>query len=205
MINQARLKELESKRLIRGNGKAPGSACVMQMVSYIANEPWSDHPECACPVLTRYAIALNDAFNDDHRQLLKPFIPLLVGTRVDNATQIARKRLMMWRSVTALYPVILDMWGLPDLAAELRSLKNTVQDMKTAELCLRENKEKIKAAYVYTYADADTDTYAYVYTYADAHTYAHAYADAHTYADALREKLAHVLIETLRMAIEVKE
>ena len=24
----------------------------MQLVSYIADEPWSDHPACTCPVLT---------------------------------------------------------------------------------------------------------------------------------------------------------
>lgn len=26
-------------------------ACLLEVVSYVAGEPWSDHPECVCPVL----------------------------------------------------------------------------------------------------------------------------------------------------------
>ena len=37
-----------------GSHKPPNgefAACVMEAVSYIANEPWSDHPACTCPVI----------------------------------------------------------------------------------------------------------------------------------------------------------
>ena len=51
--------------------------CVMEAAAYVAGEPWSDHPVCACPVITAFMIAWNDALpNDAERdRLLKPLIP----------------------------------------------------------------------------------------------------------------------------------
>ena len=120
-------------------------ACIMELVSYIANEPWSDHPKCACPILTQYAIRMNDKFNDEHRQLLKPIIPLLLNSKADDKTQIARKQLIMWRNVTTTYPIILECYKLPELAEELRKFKNTIEDMSLAAKFLTDNKQKIYA------------------------------------------------------------
>lgn len=170
-------------------------ACIMELVSYIADEPWSDNPQCTCPILTNYAIRLNDKFNDEHRQLLKPFIPLMIGTRADDPTQIARKQLIMWRHVTVTYPLILECYKMPELADKLRLFKNTVEDMALAANLLRDNKKQI-------YVNASVN----VNAYADA--YDNAYADAYTYAYAeakkLRERFVEVSLETLRMAIAVK-
>ncbi len=200
-------------------------ACIMELVSYIANEPWSDHPKCACPILTEYAIRMNDRFNDEHRQLLKPLIPLLLNTRMNNETQIARKRLIRWRNVTVTYPLILECYKLKEFADKLREFKNTLEDMAEAAKFLLANKGQIyKAANANAnaYADANANAYAYAdayanaYAYADANAYAYvnayvnadayAYANANAYADAVkfRDKIAAVAIETLRMAIEVK-
>ncbi len=212
-------------------------ACVMELVSYLANEPWSDHPQCACPILTEYAIRINDKFNDEHRQLLKPIIPLLLNSKVNDETQVARKRLIRWRNVTVTYPLILECYKLPEFAEKLRSFKNTLEDMAAAAKFLAANKEKIyKAANAYTYANANANTYANTYTYtytyanANAYTYANANANANTYADAyanananadayanadanayayadadaFREKVAHAVVETLRLAAEIK-
>src|SRR5438128_1766407 len=109
-LNPRRLKEIESFHLERGNhASLKEGACVMELVSYLANEPWSDHPKCTCPMLTGYAIALNDRFTNEHRQRLKPFISALIGTSThDNNLKIARVRLLRWRFVTATYPAILD-------------------------------------------------------------------------------------------------
>ena len=62
-------------------------ACVMELVSYIADEPWSDHPECACPVITSFMITWNDALpdNKERDRLLAPLIPKIVGTRGSRA------------------------------------------------------------------------------------------------------------------------
>lgn len=124
--------------------------CVMELVSYLANEPWSDRPQCACPILTEYTICINDRFNDEHRQLLKPIIPLLLNSRVDDdKIKIARKQLIMWRNVTALYPLILDECKMPELADKLRKFTNCTADMAVAEELLAENKKQI-----YAYASA---------------------------------------------------
>ncbi len=177
MLNQERLSEIENKKLNRGSGSTIDTACIMQMVSYITGDKWTDSPECACPVLTRYAIYLNDKFNDDDRQKMKKFIVPLVGTRMNDETQIARKRLIMFRYVTVTYPLLLDLWKLPDLATEFRALSNSIKGMAKAKELLAANKSKI---------------------------YAHAYAYASAYADALRERIMESALETLRLAIEVK-
>lgn len=58
--------------------------CLMEAVSYFAKEPHSDHPQCACPMLTGMGMMLNDSLsNDEKRAELKPLIPMLVGTRGD--------------------------------------------------------------------------------------------------------------------------
>ena len=186
----------------------------MEMVSYIANEPWSDHPKCSCPVLTEYAIRMNDQFNDEHRQLLKPLIPLLVGTRVeDDKIKIKRKQLILWRNVTATYPMILDTIKLPALATKLREYKNTVEGMNAAAEFLKENKKKIYAnSNAYAYANSNTYTYANAYAYANSNAYAYAYADAYAYANAkayayanaYRKRIAEESVDTLRLAMEVK-
>ena len=36
-------------------------ACVMEAVAYVAGEPWTDRPECACPVIS----VLLRRWNDD--------------------------------------------------------------------------------------------------------------------------------------------
>ncbi len=183
-------------------------ACIMEIVSYIANEPWSDHPKCACPILTEYAIRMNDRFNDDHRQLLKPIIPLLLNSRRDDETQIARKRLIRWRNVTVTYPLILDCYKMTELANKLRAFGNNLKDMKSAAELLEANKKQIYAnadAYAYAYAYANAYANADAYADADANAYAYAYAyayatNAYANADAFRDKVAQAAVETLRLA-----
>ena len=175
-INEERFNQIKEMALCGGNGADIAKAvCVMQAVDFITSGGLSDDPECSCPILTRLAIRLNDSFNDEHRQLLKPLIPLLVGTVASDEIKIKRKQLIMWRNVTATYPLILDLFKMPELAEKLRSFTNTVSAMADAAKLLKENKEKI-------YANA----------------YANAYADA--YANALREKIAVTAVETLRLA-----
>jgi len=57
--------------------------CVMEAVAYVAGEPWSDAPQCACPVITAFMVSWNDSLpsDADRDRLLKPLIPLIVGTR----------------------------------------------------------------------------------------------------------------------------
>jgi len=74
-IEQSRLEELERLTLMKGSHAArEAGMCALEVVAYIAGEPHSDHPACACPVLTSYVIGLNDAWDDEQRQKLKGFV-----------------------------------------------------------------------------------------------------------------------------------
>ncbi len=205
-------KEIAEKALVEGAGNLEKGLCVMQAVDYISSGGLSDHPECACQILTEYAIRMNDRFTNEDRQKLKPLIPLLVGTRAaEDSVKIARKRFIMWRNVTVTYPLLLDIIKADEYAKVIREFKNTPEDMLAAKKYLSENRAAIqKIAYAYANADA----YAYAYAYADAYANAYAYAnaDAYAYADAnayayakkIRSAIADTAVETLRLAIEVK-
>jgi hypothetical protein len=67
-----------------GHTSLDAGACLLEAVSYIAGEPWSDHPTCVSPVLGAYGRALNDRLLATDRQKLKPYIPALIGTRTDD-------------------------------------------------------------------------------------------------------------------------
>lgn len=60
-MNQQEIIEKTELKVGKHSSFTEGS-CVMELVSYLANEPWSDNPQCACPVLTKFAIRLNDKF-----------------------------------------------------------------------------------------------------------------------------------------------
>ena len=51
-----------------------GEMCVMEAVAYVAGEPWSDAPKCACPVITAFLVSWNDSLPSDAERdrLLKP-------------------------------------------------------------------------------------------------------------------------------------
>jgi hypothetical protein len=69
--------------------------CVIEAASYIANEPWSDAPQCVCPTITQFMVSWNDLLpNDDDRgRLLKPLIPRIIGTR--STDDVAERRAFM--------------------------------------------------------------------------------------------------------------
>lgn len=74
-------------------------ACVMELVSYLAGEAWSDRPACTHPVLARAAQVVNDRLPDSERHRLVPLIGRLFGTG-ESGTEHERKvlsvRLAAW-------------------------------------------------------------------------------------------------------------
>ena len=97
MILEERLTKIASVAIKSGN-HAPNdgaNACVMELVSWVAGEPWSDAPECACPVITAFMVSWNDSLpsDADRDRLLKPLIPFIVGTR--STPEIERRRSLM--------------------------------------------------------------------------------------------------------------
>lgn len=79
-----------------------GEACVMEYVSLLAGEEWSDRPDCTHPVLAHEARTTNDLLLDRDRQQLVPLIGRLFGTTDDSDEIRARLRLRQARHVVAL-------------------------------------------------------------------------------------------------------
>src|SRR5262245_44452351 len=68
-------------RLAKGRHKTAGhEACVMELVSLLNQEEWSDHPRCVQPVLAAVARAVNDRVSDQGRERLVELAPRLAGT-----------------------------------------------------------------------------------------------------------------------------
>ena len=125
-ILEERLPYIEALQLESGGHDAPNNglfhACVMEAVAYIAGDPWSDHPECASPVLGAFLRSWNDSLADVDRQMLKPLIPRLVGTK--ESAKIEQKRAWMATDWLAreCAPAFLRLAGLTDHAEALEGL-----------------------------------------------------------------------------------
>ena len=124
-IIEERLSILDTLHLNAGAGDDLDTACVMQAVAYIAGEPWSDHPECACPVITAFMISWNDGSTDEQRQELKRYIPLLVGSRSTPEVEARRGRLASDWLIRTFTPAWLRLAGLSDHAKRIEALGDT--------------------------------------------------------------------------------
>ena len=114
--------DIESIRLASGAHHAGNEMCVMEAVAYVAGEPWSDHPECASPVIGRLLQSSNDALDDDTRQSLKPYISRLVGSRGSEDQETQRSWMAFDWLVRVHTPAWLDAAGLTEHADALRHL-----------------------------------------------------------------------------------
>ena len=109
--------------------------CIMEAVAFVAGEAWSDRPACASPVVAAFLRSWNDGISDDDRDRLLPaavWVPRLVGSRGDDATEERRAYLALDWLVRVHAPAWLDL--VPSLAphaAGLRALPEIV-DMTTA-------------------------------------------------------------------------
>ena len=66
-------------------------ACVMEYISLLAGEDWSDTPSCTHPALAKAAQIVNDRLYNNNRYLIVPLIGRLFGT-ADVGTDEERKR-----------------------------------------------------------------------------------------------------------------
>lgn len=80
--------------LAAGRHRRPrDGACLMELVSVLAGERWTDAPRCTHPLLARLARLVNDATSDDARPRLARLAPSLVGLRpADDARPSWRTR-----------------------------------------------------------------------------------------------------------------
>jgi hypothetical protein len=66
--------------LSRGKHRNPRKgACFMEFASYLAGEPWSDHPACTHPLLAALARDVNDHIGDAARREIAPLVPEVIG------------------------------------------------------------------------------------------------------------------------------
>lgn len=91
--------------------------CFMEMAAWFAGEDHTDRPMCVCPVLGAYGRPLNDTMPHELRNsILRPLVPLIVGTR-DSASENARAEFLAMWTVNKIIPPALRQVGLHDVAA----------------------------------------------------------------------------------------
>jgi hypothetical protein len=78
-------------KLSKGKHASPeDGACVMELASMLAGEPFSDHPASVCPVIGSFLRAYNDSIDDDRRQDLYAHAARVVGSRASISVQRER-------------------------------------------------------------------------------------------------------------------
>jgi len=111
--------------LDQGEHASPGEGmCAMELVSFVAGEPFSDAPKCVCRVIGAFVRAWNDGLPDDTRDnLLLPILPALIGTATEDLALIERRAMMAADWVVREYvPTWLRAAGLNETAATLAAL-----------------------------------------------------------------------------------
>jgi hypothetical protein len=88
----------QTVRLARGRHQSPDQgACVMELSSMLAGEPFSDHPRSVCPVIGAFLRAYNDGLPDDRRQDLYEYAAKAVGTaRGRHARRVRARMCLEW-------------------------------------------------------------------------------------------------------------
>jgi len=121
-IDTDRLAKIETLRLAKGaHDSFASGAGVMEAVAYVAGEPFSDHPQCASPVVGAFLRSWNDRLDDETRQRLKPYVLRLVGTAGSDNDE-RRRRDMLWEWVLGtLVPTWLETAGMHAEAKDVRA------------------------------------------------------------------------------------
>jgi hypothetical protein len=94
----------------------------MEAAAWLAGEAWSDQPSCVPETIARFMRNWNDSLPDDRRDLLKPYIPRVIGLAKDVATEERRAWLAMDWLTRECAPAWLDLAGLGDHANAMREL-----------------------------------------------------------------------------------
>jgi len=129
-----RLAKIETLSLHQGRHQPDSTFCVMEAVAFVAGEPWSDHPACACPIITSLLIRWNDRLpnNAERDRLLKHFIPRIVGTR-NPAVEMKRAIMIGDWTVRTVIPELLRLLKRNKEADELAALPEISSAAKLVE------------------------------------------------------------------------
>jgi hypothetical protein len=116
--------DLDNLTLAKG-AHEPGSdaMCVMEAVALLAGEQWTDHPQCASPVISAFLRSWNDSLDDDRQQTLKQYIRRLIGSVGTHEQEAERAWLATDWLVRVHAPAWLRLAGLTDQADTLVSMQ----------------------------------------------------------------------------------
>lgn len=77
-------------KLTKGSHKTRAEGlCAMEWTAYLAGEDHTDQPQCVSPILRSFCIELNDCWDDDMRQRLRPYLARCIGTAEDGRDEDA--------------------------------------------------------------------------------------------------------------------
>jgi hypothetical protein len=144
-INTERVATLTT--LAKGAHDSPDDGmCLLEAVSWIAGERWSDHPSCASVVLGTFGRNLNDALPAETRQQLIPLAPQIVGTAGDGLDETRSYMALDWL-IRTYTPAWLDLAGLTAEAQALRDLRRIVDlvSAQDAGPVVRDGRDKAEA------------------------------------------------------------
>ena len=86
----------QTVRLSQGKHRDPDhGACVMELASMLAAEPFSDRPRCVDPVIAGFLRTYNDGIDDRRRQDLYPLAAEVVGSRSVSSVQAERAQMCL--------------------------------------------------------------------------------------------------------------
>jgi hypothetical protein len=179
-----RLAQLSEMKLDSGShGAFEEGHCAMELVAWLAGQPHTDSPPCACPVVAKATMRLNDRIGDTalRTELLRPLLPRIVGSRASREVMVRRGYVAADMAVRVFAPLALEARGRLDLAKALRECAPIV-DRGTARAGERAARPAAAddAAYAAAYA-----AYAAAYAAAAA-AYAAAYAGRKIYEEGAR-------------------
>lgn len=88
----------QTVRLGKGKHQTPDQgACVMELASMLAGEPFTDHPRTVSPPIASLLRRYNDLLDERRRQELYPYASRVVGTAARPEVELARtERLLGW-------------------------------------------------------------------------------------------------------------
>lgn len=168
------------------SGPAEGM-CVMEMVSFLAGEEWSDMPPCASPVVARFCQVVNDRFDQSVRDRLQAYVPRLIGT-VSPEHEQERAEFLAWQAIRVFAPIALRSAGMNGHADALAGFEGTLS-------------AAARAADAADAADAAADAAAYAARASADAAYA-AYA-AYAAADAARAGGVEAMFSTLDGLLDI--
>ncbi len=128
-----------------GSHQPDGKACVMELVSYMAGEKWSDHPKCTSPVIGAFARTFWDRTPKTWQGLLDR-AERIAGSATTREVDRARGYLAADRAVRRFAPRWLRRAGLEEDAVALEALA-PVTDEASAKTAYNAGAEIRQRAY----------------------------------------------------------